>query len=260
MRRILIIALGSALLVGCGGGKAPSTDPTASAATFTPTERVLHLSTGDTTEQILHETFRANYTAADCASLLRFSDELQASLTSPEYPDETRMFEIVKNECSLLLGDSPIQILTEPNELQVYAQMLCQPLQDLVEGVVMLDDKYSYLSPDASIVERMPMLRELAPLTGTFADQLQAIRDSKQVPDEARLWHDGWLREMSARTELISALDKNDIGAVLAFLKKTPLPSPTTTPAMSQALSDACGPDLLAKAGQLMNLPGGTKK
>jgi len=87
VRRIVMIAALAAVLTACGGSPGS-------------TGRLLHLSGGDSTEQALRQTVRANLTADDCAALLSLSDDYLASRVSPEFPDDLRAIEITKEECA----------------------------------------------------------------------------------------------------------------------------------------------------------------
>jgi hypothetical protein len=121
---VLIIVLGAALLVGCGGGNDSSTSPTALAATSTPTDRILHLGIGNLAQDITESAFRANEQSillrpggvAFCQGIRNLSDAevFSAIAANPSNPyaateipptdDDLRAAAIAKEECARILN------------------------------------------------------------------------------------------------------------------------------------------------------------
>jgi hypothetical protein len=136
MRRLLLIALGAALLVGCGGGSgrtattsvsntptSVSDTPTATEVTATPPDPVLHLGSSDITESAFRQQTRASLMEsgndAFCLDLPSLSDEEAAAAiiedqggptVTPMAPgasmpaDWIRAVAIVREECARLLN------------------------------------------------------------------------------------------------------------------------------------------------------------
>jgi hypothetical protein len=145
MRELLVVALGAALLVGCGGSGRTATPtsvsdtpfsvsdtptsvsdtPTATEATATPPDLVLHLGSSDITESAFRQQTRASLMGsgndAFCLDLPGLSDEEAAAAiiedqgsptVTPMAPgaslpaDWIRAVAIVREECARLLNGS----------------------------------------------------------------------------------------------------------------------------------------------------------
>ena len=94
MRRMMIMALTAALLVGCGGSKDRSP--------------MLHLDNGDVTEQALRKSIRSDPAWVEKCAQLEAYWGLGGRIDpdSPATADNLRATAILREECDRLLGTS----------------------------------------------------------------------------------------------------------------------------------------------------------